>query len=245
MKYIPLLMYHNIDTAISGALSSLYVTPREFARQLNSLRALGFSCLSLAKALPFIKENRGKRIIVITFDDGYKDTLENALPILMRYGFSATCFVVSSLLGKTNNWDREITASRPLMTVEDLYKWRAAGMEVGAHSRSHRNLQTLDDISLREEVKGSKSDLEEILQTAITCFAYPYGQYDDRCRNAVILAGYTAAVTASVRRPQEGYDVFTLPRIGVLNRSSLLLKILASSFVPDPIFRRIFPRLSG
>ena len=243
MKRTPILMYHNVDSAINESLSSLYVTPHEFARQLNALHALGFWCVSLVNALPFIRENRRERIAVITFDDGYKDTLENALPILIQYGFSATCFVVSGLIGKTNSWDGQLTASRPLMNAENIRQWHSAGMEIGAHSRTHRNLQTLDDVSVKEEVEGSKSDLEEILQTEVSSFAYPFGQYDDKCRSAVISAGYTAAVTASVRRSCRHYDMFALPRIGVVNRSSLLFRILLTNIMPDPIFRRLFPKI--
>lgn len=234
-------MYHSVDSTLDDSASFLHVTPRHFAKHMWCLRILGYSCVSLAEALRLHGEEHKRRFAAITFDDGYRDTLTNALPILLRYGFTATCFAVSGCLGGVNGWDVGKMGRKALMSVEDLNKWHSAGMEIGAHSRTHRRLVLLDDLSLREEIHGAKKELESTLQVPVTSFAYPFGCYDDRCREAVVAAGYSAAVTASMRR-SKNCDVFALPRIGVFDGSlSILTRLFLSTSLPDSAFRILFP----
>lgn len=238
---IPILMYHNVATVPKGGATSLYVTQRRFDKQMRYLFVRGYVCMSLAQALQSIRERSSQKIVALTFDDGYQDTLENALPILKRYGFTGSCFVLSKLLGKYNEWDRGTTVKSRLMSVTDLIEWQSAGMEVGVHGRTHRCLIKLDDVELRKEVHGAKNDLEDALGQELSIFAYPYGIYDKRCRDAVISAGYVAAVTASLRRANLSYDMFALPRLGLGGNSSLGLKLFVLKYIPFAILRRLFP----
>src|SRR5699024_6830482 len=98
---IPILMYHNIAPVPPDIerQRSLYVPPRLFARQMGMLRMLGYRGLSMTDALPYLRGERRGRVAVITLDDGYEDNLHNALPVLQRNGFSATCYAVSDTLG--------------------------------------------------------------------------------------------------------------------------------------------------
>jgi peptidoglycan/xylan/chitin deacetylase (PgdA/CDA1 family) len=91
MSIIPILMYHNINCPPQGArLRNLYVRKNAFARQMFLLRLLGYRGLSMSAAMPYLRGEKKGRVAVLTFDDGYVDTLENALPILQKNGFSAT-----------------------------------------------------------------------------------------------------------------------------------------------------------
>jgi peptidoglycan/xylan/chitin deacetylase (PgdA/CDA1 family) len=219
MNSISILMYHNINPPPKeGRLPALYVKPRAFAAHMRLLRILGFHGLSMAAAMPYLRGEKRGRVAVITFDDGYVDTLEQALPVLRAHGFSATCYVVSGEVGRYNAWDaEEINVREPLMDLRQLRVWQDAGMEIGAHSRSHPRLRTCGDAELEAEVAGSKRDLEELLGQPVTQFCYPYGDFDTRVVEAVRRAGFAAAVTVQRGRARLGDDFLQLRRITVSN----------------------------
>ena len=217
MKPVPILMYHNIAVAPKGVrLRGLYVSPRRFARQMALLHWLGYRGLSMSAALPYLRGEREGKVAVITLDDGYRDNLECALPVLLHYGYTATCYVVSAAIGADNHWDAQLLgAHKPLMNLNELCRWRDAGMEVGAHSRHHPRLPELDEAELNDEVEGSRCELEERLTVPVTQFCYPYGAAGLREREAARRAGFAAAVTVRRGRAQPGGDLFDLPRVMV------------------------------
>jgi peptidoglycan/xylan/chitin deacetylase (PgdA/CDA1 family) len=231
VQTIPILTYHSIGRApADGRLCSLYVSPGKFARQMALLRALGFQGLSMSAALPYLRGERSGRIVAITFDDGYVDNFEVALPILQRYGFSATCYVTSGVVGRYNTWDAaEVGVRKPVMDATQLRAWQAARMEVGAHTRTHAPLPALDDAHLDDEVVGSRRDLENLLGAEVPQFSYPYGAHDQRVVDAVRRAGFAAATTTHRGRARPGDDLFRLRRVVVAGANLLhqmLLKVL-------------------
>jgi peptidoglycan/xylan/chitin deacetylase (PgdA/CDA1 family) len=214
----PIFMYHNIAAAPRNLRRwrSLYVSPGAFARQLWLLKRMGYTGLSMADAMPYLRGEKHGRIAVITLDDGYVDNLESALPALQRYGFTATCYVVSGAIGRYNNWDAEkLGIEKPLMTPQQLRAWRDGGMEIGAHTRSHPRLSQCNDAQLRDEIAGSKADLEDHLGSPVTQFCYPYGDANDRVAEVTRMAGYDAATTTHRGRATAGMDLWQLPRVQV------------------------------
>ena len=215
---VPILMYHNIDRAPKGVkLRGLYVSPERFRRQMALLYRFGYQGLSMSAALPYIRGEAKGKVVAITFDDGYRDNLENALPVLQHYGFTATCYMVSAALGADNAWDAaELGVHKPLMSAKELRQWQAAGMEVGAHSRHHPRLPDLTEADLLNEMTGSRQDLEKLLAVPVTQFCYPYGAAGQREREAAKQAGFLAAVTVRRGRARAGEeDPFDLPRVMV------------------------------
>ncbi|MEY2341920.1 polysaccharide deacetylase family protein [Acidithiobacillus sp. IBUN Pt1247-S3] len=217
MRPIPILMYHNIAAAPRGVkLRGLYVSPGRFARQMQLLRRLGYQGLSMGAALPWLRGEREGKVAVVTFDDGYVDNLEHALPVLRGLGFSATCFVVSGAVGSYNRWDAEqLGVRKPLMDATGLRAWQAAGMEIGAHTRTHPHLPQLAATDLEGEIRGSRQDLEELLGLPVTQFCYPYGEAGEREMTAAQAAGYAAAVTVRRGRARPGESLWSLPRVSV------------------------------
>ena len=128
-----------------------------------------------------------RRAVVLTFDDGRDDSYTEALPILTRYELPATLYMPSDLVGAPGH-----------LTKSQLVEMAAAGISIGAHSRTHPDLRTCRDTELDREVRGSRHELEDLLGRPVTSFAYPTGLFDDRVMNAVAAAGYRSAV--SVRR---------------------------------------------
>ncbi len=221
---IPILMYHNIAPAPRELKRwrSLYVHPRSFARQMALLKRLGYRGLSMSAAMPYLRGERQGRVVAITLDDGYLDNLENALPVLQRHGFSATCYAVSGALGRWNDWDAaKLGVRKPMMDVTQLRAWHEGGMEVGAHTRTHPRLSQCSDAQLRDEIAGNKAELEDAIGAAVPQFCYPYGDHDDRVVAATREAGYMAATTIRRGRARARDDLWRLPRVAVA-RSHLL-----------------------
>ena len=228
---IPILMYHNVGIAPRGAgLPSLYVTPAQLGRHFRLLRALGFRGISMGEAMPYLRGERTGRVAVLTFDDGYRDNLENALPLLQRFGFGATCYVPSALLGSYNAWDAErLGVRKPLMDAAELRRWLDAGMEVGAHTRTHPHLSRCAPERIREEVHGSRRELEELLDVRIDQFCYPFGDLDEPVVAEVAAAGFEAATAMTRGRARPGDDPLRLRRVlvrGTEGLHKLALKLL-------------------
>jgi peptidoglycan/xylan/chitin deacetylase (PgdA/CDA1 family) len=226
-------MYHNIGQPPEGArLRSLYVRTGAFARQMRVLRLLGFKGLSMSDAMPYLRGEKTGRVAVITIDDGYVDAIENALPALRANNFSATCYMVSRRTGQHNDWDAAIlNVSKPLMSDAQIKEWHAAGMEVGAHSRTHPRLTTCTDAELLSEIAGSKSDLEALIGAPVTQFCYPYGDLDVRVVAAVRQARFSAATTTQRGRATPADDPMLLRRVLVVGSHFLhmfLIKLFTS-----------------
>jgi peptidoglycan/xylan/chitin deacetylase (PgdA/CDA1 family) len=215
---IPILMYHQIDVPPpSGTpLRGLVVSPGAFARQMWLLKTLGYSGLSMDDLEPFLKGVRQGRVVGITFDDGYQNNLHNALPVLKKYGFSATCYAVSSMMGAMNSWDRDKgVAQKPLMTREDWLAWIGAGMDVGSHTLTHADLNAIDADDANKQIAGSKQALEAQLGIEVRHFCYPYGRFGPTHRQMVQNAGYITATTTHRGRVHAGDDPFALNRMMV------------------------------
>ena len=233
MNNIPILMYHNIGEPPEGArLRGLFVRTGAFGRQMMLLKLLGYKGLSMSAAMPYLRGEKTGRVAVITFDDGYLDTLEQALPVLNTFGFSATCYIVSGRTGEYNDWDAAaLNVRKQLMSAEQVKAWQAAGMEVGAHSRTHPHLPQCTDAELHAEIAGSKADLEALTGAPVTQYCYPYGDLDARVAAAVSNAGYSAATTTQRGRARPGDDAMHLRRILVSGSNMLhlfLIKLLTA-----------------
>ncbi len=221
---IPVLVYHQIAPAPprGAPYRSLYVSPPAFARQMALLRWLGYQGLSMDALMPYLRGERQGRVVGITFDDGYLNNLEHALPVLQRQGFSSTCYVVSQRLGQTNTWDAENgIAQVPLMDAGQLRQWQAGGQAVGAHTRHHVRLPTLSAEATRTEIAGCRTELEAVLGQPVRHFCYPYGQYLPGQVTQVREAGYLSATTTERSRCHAGQSLWALTRVPVLRSTTL------------------------
>jgi peptidoglycan/xylan/chitin deacetylase (PgdA/CDA1 family) len=217
MSKIPILCYHNIGRGPDGSrFNLLYVNQEKFERQLWTIRRLGLRGVSAGKGLSLLGSNTKSNLIVLTFDDGYSDTLTQALPLLRKYGFTATCYLVSDAIGKHNHWDAEYLVERKaLMSHDEVQHWLAAGMEIGSHSRSHPRLQEVGDETAREEIIGSREALRAAFGVPVDHFAYPFGRFADATAEFVRRAGYLSAVSLLPGVACATDDPYRLPRIFV------------------------------
>lgn len=237
---VPILMYHSVADDPPAATRSLSVRPSQFGAHLRFLHDHGFTGLTFADLCEGVRAGTAlpARPVVLTFDDGYADTHEAALPLLVEHGFPATVFV-------TTGWMRDAgteAAGRPLdrtMGWAQLGELADAGVEVAAHSHSHPELDQLDESALGTELRHSRALLEDRLSLPVTSLAYPFGYSSRRVRDTVAAAGYrqAAAVANAVATVGDG-DAFAVPRLTV--RRSTTLEVfgrIAHGVDVDRIFR--------
>jgi peptidoglycan/xylan/chitin deacetylase (PgdA/CDA1 family) len=190
-----ILMYHHVcpPERIPADRADLEgwqfnIAPDDLRAQLKYLQKRGFQFISLtdyvtALRLPY--RSRAKQM-AITFDDGWRDNHEFALPILQSLGLTATFYIVT---GKMQSVD-----SAKRMSVRDLQALANAGMEIGGHSVTHPNLATLSLERLQSELGDCKRKLQDDLGTEVRHFAYPGGRFNQLVVEQCERAGYQSAV---------------------------------------------------
>ncbi len=192
-------MYHRIgEIRAESIVAGQYVTPEQFESQIKLVKRFGFKTVSLAHMLAAF-EGQARlplRPIVITFDDGYKSYYQYAAPTLEKYGYTATTFLVSDLLGRTNEWDESKgDVTEHLMTVEEIQDLHKRGHEFGAHTKTHANLIEVPDDVAKQEIAGSKAQLQQVLGFQTPFFCYPYGAQNEKVQKWVQEAGFQGAVS--------------------------------------------------
>jgi peptidoglycan/xylan/chitin deacetylase (PgdA/CDA1 family) len=203
-------MYHSI-----GGADRLAVRPEVFAEQMAYLRDNGFT------PLPFGERTRhAERPVVITFDDGYADLHEHALPVLDRFGFTATVFVTTGWLRDAGPYAAGTPLGR-MLTWRQTEEVAATGVEIGAHGHSHAQLDQLGDPALREELHRSRELLQERLGCPVQAMAYPYGYSSARVRREVRAQGYSSACAVANAVMTDRHDRFAVPRLTVRASTSL------------------------
>ncbi len=187
------LMYHKIARApLATNLPFLYVTPRGFDRHLGELLGAGLANVPLA-GVPGAAD-AGRTGFCVTFDDGFRNASDHALPALRARGVRATMFLVADRLGGEDEWDRAIgEPPLPLMDDAEVRDWLAAGQDIGAHTLTHPRLTQLAPGRARAEIFDSKRRLEDRFGVPVRHFCYPYGDQDERVRALVAEAGYESA----------------------------------------------------
>jgi peptidoglycan/xylan/chitin deacetylase (PgdA/CDA1 family) len=218
---MPILMYHRVvEREPERDPNQLCVSVERLDRQLAWMAAHGYAAVPLDLALRPSARGEGRRF-AITFDDGYRDNLELALPVLERHSVPATLFLVSGAIGGRSTWDGE---PQPLLSASEVLEMRSAGVLVGSHGATHRRLAGLDESELEDEVAGSRAALEDLVQAPVRFFCYPHHSLDERVLRAVREAGYAGAVGG---RGLE-HQAFNLHRIDAWRLDERQLAVRAS-----------------
>ena len=203
---IPILVYHSI----SNDESSLSLSINEFEKHIAYLKDRNFETINFDQI-----NSAKKKQIIITFDDGYKDLISCVLPILKKHNFSATCFIVSSLLGKENLWDvgKKNFVQKDLMNLNDTREWVDNGMFIGSHSHNHIDLTSLNNDKITDELTYSKKILEDKIGVKIKNFSYPYGKVNNLVYQKTREIFEKATTTNRGRFDINNHDFHLIPRI--------------------------------
>jgi peptidoglycan/xylan/chitin deacetylase (PgdA/CDA1 family) len=155
-----------------------------------------------------------QKTIAITFDDGFENIYQHAIPVLATYGFTATVFLVSDYCGKTNGWPSqpEHIPRLPLLGWSQIREMSDLGIHFGAHTKTHPDLTRLSEVAARDEIIESKKVIEGHVQQCVDTFAYPYGAYDSTIRD-LVRAHFDLACSAALGYVRPGSDPLALERL--------------------------------
>jgi peptidoglycan/xylan/chitin deacetylase (PgdA/CDA1 family) len=209
-------MYHEI-LGEAQTSSPLAVAPDVFGRQLAYLHEAGFSTLTAGELAAFLCDGTGElpeKPVVLTFDDGYGDFYTEALPAMKQHGFTGTLFQTTGWVG------RQDVATR-MLNWGELAEIEQAGVEIGAHTVRHPQLDQLSEKDLRDELYASKSALEDHLGLAVPGLAYPYGYSSRRVREVARELGYTYAYSVDNTMTTKAAGRFTFPRLTVRRATTM------------------------
>ena len=207
---VPILIYHNIGDEKGG----FFVSPENFAKQMEYIKNKGYQVISLDELVKSTQEKNPfkKNKVVITFDDGYKDNFQYAYPVLKKFGFPATVFLISDFMGKTFSNKKEF------LSWDEVILMSKNKISFGAHTKTHFYLGVIkDDIAVFEEIAGSKKAIEQKIGMPVDYFCYPSGGFNEKVKALVVQAGYKGACTTNRGFAQFNRDVYELKRIKVTN----------------------------
>jgi peptidoglycan/xylan/chitin deacetylase (PgdA/CDA1 family) len=236
-QIVPVLVYHSIDGNVSERYRKWAIPPQILDRHLELIRANNFSPISVS-AFTSAKGAGGmlpQRPVVLTFDDGLRDFLTGAMPVLSKYLYPATLFVVSGLVGQKSLWLRALgEEGRAMLSWSELREIVSAGIECGAHSLSHPELDVISAPCADKEIRMSKVLLEDHLGCSIQSFAYPHGYSSPATRRLVERAGYSSACRVRHALSTVDENAFGLSRIIMTTDISdeQLLKFLNGQDLP-------------
>lgn len=218
---LPVLMYHKVGFPPPGSkLKKLWVSPEQFRAQMAYLKKHGYAPRTLAAVAADLDAGRPlpEKSVVLTFDDGYRNNLENALPILREFGFPAVIYVVVNAVGRDNFWHDPASETRiPMLDWDGVRALQSAGWEIGSHTLNHARLSRLSADQVRTELIQSRTVLAEKLGAAPVSFANPYGDAaDDPAVQALIReAGYRTAVSVHQGKADLSGNPYCLRRLFV------------------------------
>lgn len=219
-------MYHSI----SSDLNSFSVNPQNFEKQMNFMNRNNYKTTSLNN-LDDLDQN--SKYFIITFDDGYEDVYYNALPILKKFGFTSICYFVTDLIGHYNIWDKNKKDFKQLklMDIDKINFWLKSGMEIGAHTSTHKNLSKLNYIQKKIEILSPKKFFKKKFSIDISSFSYPFGKFDNESVNLVKENYINAVTTKRSRYKNNKFDKYMLPRVPI-NKTTNMFKFFLKISTP-------------
>ena len=220
MKGIPVLMYHKVSPDPHTGGLGLRVPPEDFDWEMQYLKKNGYHAVGLGDVLDYFQQGKAlpEKPIVITFDDGYKDNFQYAYPILRKYSYTATVFVVANTIGETNEFDvkKHLQPENKMMDWSEVQSLATGGITIGSHTLTHPYLSQISTEEAMQEIVESKKVLEKGLGKEVQFFCYPYGDYNDAIANMVKEAGYRAATTTQLGLNNPDTSPYLLKRIRIM-----------------------------
>lgn len=198
---VPILYYHSIMVEPGNELR---MPPAEFEEQMQYLSQNGYQVITLDQLYNafYNKGSLPAKPIVITFDDGYRDNFTNAFPIMQKFHFPATVFMVSSYID-----------GEGFLTSDQLQQLQAEGWTIGGHTENHTNLSQVSAEVAAEELKNSRSTLEKLLGHPLKYIAYPFGGYNTNVMKLTQVDGYLAGFTTDRGWANSESNPYALQRI--------------------------------
>ncbi len=228
---VPILTYHSIDEC--GSVIS--TAPEVFRRQMQFLSENGYKVITLNELIDSLCEHHTPllKTVALTFDDGFQNFLTEAFPVLEKYGFRATVFLVTDYCGKNNDWagnPPELPPSK-VLSWNEIKELHNNGIEFGGHTRTHPDLTKISDSRVESEIVESKAMIEDSLGSAVTTFAYPFGKFNSTVKRSVERS-YKAACSTNLGKVRSGSDFYSLERVDTfyLSNPKIFNRLASRSF---------------
>jgi len=206
---MPILAFHNCSSGLFSGLNNY--TPGRFEYLLNIITDNHYKIIGLSD---YIDSNQKDNHVALTFDDGYETFYQNIFPILKKMSLTATIFIPTDFIGKSNRWDYT-GAVFPLqhLSREQIRELSRENIAIASHGLAHRCLTQLSERLLKIELTRSRETLEDIIERKVRFISYPFGRFNGNVESAAADAGYSNGFSLSLLKREEGD--FTLPRYAV------------------------------
>lgn len=227
-REMPVIMYHRfIEQESEKGVHGTWLPIAMFEKHLKLMKWLGYETLTFAdlEEKGFIHRLQyGKKYLMITVDDGYRDNLTRMLPLLEKYGYKAVVYIVTG--EDHNRWDVEHPTHPDtpvaLMNSDEIRALAASGhVEIGGHTLTHPRLSTLTPALQAHEIQANKDRLEQLLGHPLLSFAYPYGDLNESAKAQVSAAGYRYAVATNSGPRAMHRDPLQIRRIAIFPRTDM------------------------
>jgi len=214
---IPILMYHSIDDNSKNS-----VKIESFTKQMTLMKKLGYKSINLCELEEY--KNCNKKVFVVTFDDGYESIYKNALPILKKFNFNGTCFIVYNSIDKYNTWDKNINNFKKMkiMNEDQINQWIKCGNEIGSHTLDHYDLLKLNENDSTDQIAKSRKKINTKFNITIKSFSYPYGHFNFKIKKIVKQFYKFSVTTKRSRYKINKFSDFEIPRIPINNNTNLV-----------------------
>ena len=188
---------------------SLSVPLADFEQHMKWLKEYGYTSITPEELYEFIVNGSElpEKPVLITFDDGYKDNYTNAYPIMKKYGFKGTIFVVTGFLGVYDNY----------MTWEQAKELADNGFSIESHTYSHKSMTEASDEEISKELTKSRDTIRNKLGIEADFMAYPTGTYNLHIAELVQKAGYKGAFTIKYDNVSRESNVYALERVPIFH----------------------------
>jgi peptidoglycan/xylan/chitin deacetylase (PgdA/CDA1 family) len=221
---IPVLLYHSVSEICDPRFAEWTVTPALFADQMRYLAENRYRTLTVRELAERVWERReplDDRSVVITFDDGLLNFYTHAWPSLQRHSLSATLYVATGFVGRTSAWLADVgEGDQPMLNWSQIAELSRDGVEIGAHSHEHLQLDTLSAARAALEIRRSRDALQEVVGPVVS-FAYPYGYYRRRLQRQIADEGFSSACSVRDALSSPDDDRFAFARAIVSGGTSV------------------------
>lgn len=216
---LPILLYHSVQDHAPGSFGPWAVGRRLFADHMDTLVERGYTGMSVGQLMNLKRAALPvpDKTVVVTFDDGFADFESSAWPVMKARGIPVTLYVTAGVLDGTSQWLEPVGAGQlPMLGTAAIRELADDGVEIGAHSMTHPQLDCVGRELARREIVDSKTALEKIVGRTVDSFAYPHGYHDRTVKKMVVDAGYTSAAAVRNALSHEQDDPFALARFTVM-----------------------------
>ncbi|WP_446899877.1 polysaccharide deacetylase family protein [Clostridium sp. LBM24168] len=209
-SFVPVLMYHSIGYEEGNELR---IPKDKFENHMEYLKNDGYTTLTMNEFYNFVVKNKPvpRKSVLITFDDGYEDNYKNAYPVLKKFGFNATIFIITSTVNKDSSY----------LNSSQLKEMSKNGIDIEGHTVNHDDLSKLDYNAQLKTLKDSKNFLEKVLNEEVSYTAYPFGHWNSSTIKAAETAGYKLAFTTESGWANKNQGIYKLHRVYMSNNHDM------------------------